>query len=524
MRYLVSCIFICSLSFSGSAQIPDIEWGELQRKQGSLLYFLPSKENEFYALRWAGGRLFGHYKASKHVDLATVESARVKLVADGSIANFEGARVFNEKFIVFLSDKKEGQNYFYMQQFSEGLEDPSATIPIASYELDKNYGKGVFDIRISSNGEFFGVVWEIPGRKDLHHMYGFKIFNAAYEVVNEGEYRLPFTSELSEIHEHHISNNGDYFICLSEYKEEEKKKLFKSHGDYKALHIYHINEDNGLQDFTLDLDGKRVVAMAMYSGENDVFTMTGIYGAKDESGVSGVFYQRVNLKTEKVLDEGFREFDDEFITQGWSDRDMRKVSKREERGRGGPELYSYMMRDVNFLDDGSVVGTMEQYYVQARSTTDGRSGQSSNIYYYYYNDIIAYKIDSAGSFVWVNKIKKYQVSINDGGPYSSFDSFVNDGEVHFIFNDNLKNYTETGEFIDQDGIHTANYGRKNNAVSLASIDLESGDLKREMFFDRSENNTLVVPKLFSVNYKTHELWVYSVSGRKEKIGLIHLKH
>ncbi|MFT5777196.1 MAG: hypothetical protein ACI837_000127 [Crocinitomicaceae bacterium] len=517
-------MFICSLSFFGSAQVPEIEWGELQRKQGTLLYFLPSKENEFYALRWAGGRVFGHYKASKHVDIATVESARIRLVADESVANFEGARVFQEKFIVFLSDKKEGRNYFYMQQFNDGLESPGESISIASYELDRSYGKGIFDIRISTNGDYFGVVWEIPAKKDEKHKYGFKVFNADFEIVNEGEYLLPFTSDLSEIHEHHISNNGDYFICLSEYKEEEKKKLFKTHGDYKALHIYHINDDNGLSDFTLDLDGKRVVAMAMYSGENDIFTMTGIYGAQEESGVSGVFYQRVNLKTEEVLDQGFREFEDEFITQGWSERAKRKVSRREDRGKGGPELYSYKMRDVNFLEDGSVVGTMEQFYVQVRSTTDGRSGQSSNIYYYYYNDIIAYKIDSSGSFDWVKKIKKYQVSINDGGPYSSFESFVDNGEVHFIFNDNLKNYRESGEFIDQERIHTANYGRRNNAVSLASINLESGEMKRDMFFDRSENNTLVVPKLFSVNYKTRELWVYSVSGRKEKIGLLHLKH
>jgi hypothetical protein len=170
------------------------------------------------------------------------------------------------------------------------------------------------------------------------------------------------------------------------------------------------------------------------------------------------------------------------------------------------------------MEDGSIIGTMEQYYVQVQSSMDGRTGQSSNVYMYYYNDIIAYKIDSSGNFNWVNKIRKYQVSINDGGPYSSFESFVDSGHVYFIFNDHVRNYTETGNFIDQEQLHTANYGRKRNAIALASIDLKSGETSRKTFIHEPKSNTLVMPKLFSVNTKTGELWLYSVSGRKEKIG------
>ena len=181
------------------------------------------------------------------------------------------------------------------------------------------------------------------------------------------------------------------------------------------------------------------------------------------------------------------------------------------------------MRDVTFLDDGSVIGTMEQYYVQVQSNSDGRVDQSSNMYYYYYNDIIAYKIDTTGAFSWVKKIEKDQVSINDGGPYSSFESFVENGRVYFIFNDNLSNYNMNGEFLYPQKLHSANYSRKRNAVSLTSIDLESGESVRTSFLERDRSNTLVVPKLFTVNYRTGELIIYSVAGQKEKIGVIDLK-
>ena len=98
--------------------------------------------------------------------------------------------------------------------------------------------------------------------------------------MNDGEYPLPFEAELSKIHEHHISNNGEYFLAVTEYTESEKKRFFGNKFDYKALHIIHIAED-GLQDFELDIQGKRVDAMAMQSDENGIFTITGIYKRSD---------------------------------------------------------------------------------------------------------------------------------------------------------------------------------------------------------------------------------------------------
>ena len=104
----------------------------------------------------------------------------------------------------------------------------------------------------------------------------------------------------------------------------------------------------------------------MTSDDNNVFTITGIYGDEDFTGVSGVFHQRVDLNTEEKLDEGFKEFSEEFITQGWSDREKKKAERRKDKGKGDPQLYNYQMREATIMDDGSIVGTMEQYFIQRR--------------------------------------------------------------------------------------------------------------------------------------------------------------
>lgn len=522
MKYILTFIFFAFFGLASTAQSYTIDWSEMTSKQGRLVYLLPNKENDFYALRWVGSRILGSYQVSQHQGLSITQKGKIRLVAENSIANFEGARVIGEKFVIFLSDKQVGFNHFYMQEYDSELKPVSEPIRIASYTLDRSRKNGWFNVVQSANKDFFGVVWEVPGKKDERDLYGFKVFNNKLESVNEGEYPLPFDPRLSTIHAHHISNNGDYFMAVTEYSENETARMFKSHLNYKALHIYHIKDD-GLQDFTLDLGGKRVEAMSMTSEDNNIFTITGLHGAMGVAGVKGVFHQQINLDTGEKINEGFKNFDKSFITQDWSERAIEKAEKREDRGKGDPQLYNYKMRDVTILKDGSIVGTMEQFYIQVRSNTDTRTGTMSQSYYYYYNDIIAYKINPAGEFDWVKKVKKYQVSTNDEGPYSSYASFIDNGKVYFIFNDHIRNYDQEGNFIDSDRIYTANYSRRKNTVALAEIDLSTGDMDRKTFFDRGEIDAIAVPKLFEVNYQTNEMLLYSIWGRKEKIGVLKFK-
>lgn len=522
MKKIITLGILCCLVGTTYAQSYSIKWNELSPKQGSLIYFLPNEVNDFYALRWVGGSVLGNYQVSKHEDLKSVKKGRIKLVAEKSMANFEGARVIDNQFIVFLSDKSEGQNHFYMQKYDEELKPLDEPNKLASYSLANGGKKGWFDIKQSSNKDFFAVIWEIPGRSQDRDIYGFKVFDKALNLVNEGEYPLPFKANLSVIHEHHISNHGDYFLALTEYKERDQTTILRKELDFKALHIYQINND-GLQDFTIDVSGRRVEAMAISSDDNNIFTITGIYGDVDEGGVKGVFFQRLDMKSGEKIDDGFEEFGKEFITQGWSNRDLKRAERREERGKGEPQLYHYNLKEITILEDGSIVGTMEQYYMQVRSTYDARSGQSSNTYFYYYNDIIAYKINPEGEFDWVKKIMKNQVSTNDNGPFSSYECFVDGGKVSFIFNDNVRNYDLNGEYIEVDNVYSATYSKRNNVVALASIDLENGNIDRRTFFDRNEIDAIAVPKLFNVNYSTGQMLLYSVWGRKERIGVLELK-
>lgn len=511
-------LFVCVTAFTQTSF--DINWGELQLSNGRLIKTLPSDSGQFYALSWSGGNIAGAYQVSEFKGLTQENKGKIKLVVNKSYANFEGVRVINGKFAVFLSDKWDGQNNFFIQYYTSELKPEGEPILLASYALDFSKGKGAFNVIASEDEKYFGVVWEVAGKRDERGVYGFKIFDQELNVLNDGEYPIPFKAELATIHSHYVSNQGDYFLVLSEFSEVPSKSLFKSYLNYKAVHIFHIT-DTGLQDFTLSLAGRRVEALRITSDEKQVFTITGVYGDENVEGVSGVFHQQIDYQSGIVLQEGFMKFEDAFITENWSERAKKRAERLEEKGRAeDPKLYNYKMRSARTLYDGSVIGTMEQNYIQLMTNSDIRTGQTNDTYYYYYNDIIVYKINVRGEFDWVKRIPKYQISTNDDGPYSSYESFIDSNKISFIFNDNSDNYDEAGKFIDTQEIYSANFARRKNVVAIASIDYLTGEQSRQTLFNRSEIEALAIPKLFNVNYITGELLMYAIWGREERFGVL----
>ena len=192
--------------------------------------------------------------------------------------------------------------------------------------------KGFFNILTSRNKEFFGVVWEIPGKKDEQDRYGFKVFDNDLNTITEGDYKLPYPGKLSEIYQHYLTNKGDYFISVMEYSEPESRGVFRNYLYYKAMHILQLTNE-GIEDFTIDLEGKRVEAMTMSSDNDHIFTFVGIYGDQGKSGVTGLFFLRADFDKKALVDQGFEKFGKDFITQDWSDRQGSRVvgSHRQER-------------------------------------------------------------------------------------------------------------------------------------------------------------------------------------------------
>jgi len=511
--FLIVCIVFYSTILFGQ-ELP-IEWGDIQKKQGRLITVLSDTPGEFYTLRWLGGSIGGSYQATRNVGLKRITRNRIRLVVNKSFANFESAGIVGGDFVIFLSDKQDGQHKLFMQKYDSNLQPKGDQVLLASYDI-KPAVKGVFEIIFSPRGNYFVATWNLPGKKDRRHVYGFNVYNDGIERINDGEYPLPYDPKYVRVIEHHLSNSGDYFMAFSELKDTDKFFIRKDQA-FKELHVYHI-DTNGLRDILIDVDGRRIEAMAMSTNNQNELLVTGIYGLDNVLGVSGIFHKKIELSVGKLISESYKDFESDFITEGWSEKALKRVERRELKGKGAAQFQNYKMKEAIELEDGSIIGTMEQYYVQVYSSSNVNTTQSSDKHYYYFNDIIAFKILPEGGFGWITKIRKSQVSMNDGGPYSSYSSYLSDSILNFIFNDNSMNYDEDGIFNSAVCLYTADYSRKKNVVALAGVELNTGGVEREVFFDRFEIEAIAVPKMFNVNYVTSEMILYSTWGRNERIG------
>lgn len=523
IKQLISATAIVLLTFTSQAQVEVSEWSELEKSPGRLLGLMPRDANDFFALRRTGRGVFGSLQVSAHKNLETFAKEKLVLRVNGSQASYEGSTLVGDRLVVFLSDKQNGKNAFFMQEYGFDLEPVGEAVELASYELESKRRRyaGEFSFYQSENKDFFSVVWTIPGKKDEESKYGYKIFNSELELTNDGEYQFPFEAKYCRVNAMHLSNTGDFFTVVTEYQERESKRLFNSYANYKMMHIYHITSE-GMEDVEINLEGKRVEALNINSDNESQFILTGTYGEQKKAGIKGLFYLKLDFKSQEILSEGFEEFSEDFITQDWSDRKKKKVEKKRAKGKDvEPQLYQYVMRDLHVLEDGSFVGSMEQYFVRVVTRTDPKTGATTTTYYYYYNDIIAFKVGADGGFDWHTKVRKYQVSTNDGGYFSSYERYIDGGKMVMIFNDNNLNYDDQGDFDEEGKLQSSRLSKRKNTVALVEMDLETGEFTRKMFFDRSELGAIAVPKMFHVDYNTGEVLVYAVKGTKEKFGIIH---
>jgi hypothetical protein len=238
-----------------------------------------------------------------------------------------------------------------------------------------------------------------------------------------------------------------------------------------------------------------------------------------------VFIVTIDAKIDSVISKGIIQFDKEIARENWIDNDLydRQTTNVNSTNLQN-QYYNYRLRDIFVLEDGSLVGSMEQYYAYRRTNFDNRTGISSNVMYYYYDDIIAFKIGKTGTFDWQKRISKSQVSINDGGPFSSYSSFTDGKTINFIFNDNLRNYDDLGNFRqDLRRVYAFNLSKRKNVAAITRLNLNDGQLERKNLFARKELKSIVVPKIFKVDLVNKEILMYSILGNRERFGVLNFK-
>jgi hypothetical protein len=140
---------------------------------------------------------------------------------------------------------------------------------------------------------------------------------------------------------------------------------------------------------------------------------------------------------------------------------------------------------------------------------NNRSAQRSE-FYFNYNDILVVNIAPDGNIDWASRIPKRQISVNDGGLFSSYTMSTVQDKLYFMYNEDPRNLTTKKMSAETpDG---------NSIVVLAEVS-QDGSVRKQPFFNNRETGVIMRPKICRQIGK-REMLVYSEKNGKFRFAEI----
>ncbi len=516
MKRLFLFLIVSFLHFQSFAF--KIEWSDLQFCPAPVENIYPIYESHFFVKRQSKSAFKSQNTLSYYASFKLTATGAIKPIINGKIGTYVDCINLEGKFYMFIKRTERKVVSLYIQEYGTDIQAIGPATVVGTYTKPAKKSFSSFFITTSDDDQYFSVYWEVIERKSLKTFMGYNIFTAKKEQITSGETFLPFEDGLAEVTHLTLSNTGDFFLILKEYEWLYRKRNKRNGRNPKNYHVFHA-VGNELKEYILSLSDKIPRNASITTDNRENLSITGLYSRPNEKGVIGIFSLRINFKQDKIVSENFEEFSPDFIKEGWSEKDWDQIQKKLDKGKNveNPNLRNLRFRDTQILADGSVLGTIENYHVDTTYSYDGRRNES--LFAFHYEDIIAFKIDVSGKVEWLKRIPKKQISYNDYGYRSGYAGFLDGNKYYMIFNDNVNNYDESGMFITGNKFE-AEYSKKNNAVGLVSLDIETGNITRKNLFDREDVESIAIPKLFKYNPFDNTMILYATVGNKERFGLL----
>lgn len=519
-RLLIS--LFCAFSFMLDAQNLNWQWGALQRSKGALVSILPADNQQFSTIH--ANNQFGSssYTLTQYEQLNGAESTKIKPVSSEGFGYYQQTFRLKNGHAVFIADR-DGKEMKLFVKVLDAEFNVLEESEILTYIDSRPNAQPAFKLIEAPNQAYFVTYYQIPGKRNGVDTYGYQIFDKNLKAMHGGEYNLPFDANLSSIEDYLLTDNGDFFLGVLEMSAVEIQGV-RVRKAFKNLHVYQLNTD-GIKDYTFELEGKRISNFVMNAQHPSQLTLFGIYSNSDTNeNQDGFFNAQINLSADTVMAVGFIPLSVEIMLSEHVKGEQVRIQKRMERRGQEPQLSRYEVRDIFTLKNGSYIGSIEKFYIYSNTTYHSQTGQRMTTNYYYYNDIVAFCIDSSGRLRWEQRIPKTQVSINDYGPFSSYASFIDSTSLNFIFNDSQVNYDENGSFKnDLNEVATFSLSKSRNVGAWARIDIQTGQIQRQVSHERATENILLIPKAFEFDNKNKGIYTYGILGPQEKFGYINLQ-
>jgi hypothetical protein len=330
----------------------------------------------------------------------------------------------------------------------------------------------------------------------------FQYFDNNLESRWEREIEFPYKGNNFSIHRSAVDANGRVYL-LVRIRYDKDEPAGEGGPPFRYSLVTFAGDTSTVEDYELSLGNKIISDIDMYVADSGMVICSGFYSNRGLSQAAGTFFLKVNRNDKKTEEKILNEFDPEFASS----------FLESSRIKGQVELTDFKLDYFVKFRDGSFGLVAEQFLIDQICYQDFRTGMINCNYFYYYNNIIVIRMDSEGEVIWAADIPKYQESSNDAGYFSSY-AFGFDGQsLHFVFNDNPKNLTET----DQNRAHQMD-NIKRATVVHARLGLD-GSFTRDNAMAEKKSRFYFVPS-YAKQISPRSIWLIGISSNKYRTGVL----
>ncbi len=417
----------------------------------------------------------------------------------------------NGKFLVFSSfySKQKQKQFAYVQTISEaGILNPDSRI-IDSISADGKRNAGTFNFELSADKSHVLVFHSEPVDLYPFERFSCKMLDENLTGLWTKSFELPYKDKQFHITKFCIDKEGNVFILANINKNKENIERRKPAYNF-SIFAYFYKQDQ-LKEYTIDLGDKFISDITFNITPTEDLICAGFYSKNSFTSQAGTFFLKIDQATKEVSQRNVREFDKDFLMEFMSDR---KVEK-------GKELYNFDIDHLLLREDGSAVMVAEQYFMDVVSYYNPASRMYNYTYHYYYNDIIVVGFDAKGQISLLKKISKYQHTVNDGGPYSSY-VLVDGGEMlHFIYNDSPDNVHRSESEIGHG--HLSNMGNPGRSVVvMVSMDMKGNTQRTQLSDNHSKRNNCWFQPKMNKKIDDKDIILFSGRGKYYRLGRVSL--
>lgn len=255
------------------------------------------------------------------------------------------------------AEKKEINLYAQRLEWDRNkLEEP---IEIYSEPRERMSSQLKFEVNGSRDEKHLLIVVHPPYKANEKEKFFFKVYDENLEeVLSREEVEFEETDRAYTIRQIEMGVHGELYILGSKFRPADRKAgIGQGPTEYEITTL----TNQGRDEVQLDLKEKIVADIALYVSDKNELFVSGYYRKKDGVGIDGVFLFSIDPKSGEINESISDEFSQEFITEGWSDRQVKKAEKKKKGA---------MTWDSQTLNSGILSGTMtDPYQLSVRYST-----------------------------------------------------------------------------------------------------------------------------------------------------------